>query len=488
MNKYYIPKFNKEEIHFVTSKLNPLKNKACNNDILWNNGTGPFSGNFYGNSLKRSHLSECIFKEAIFDHTSFAGSIFSDVSFLNSCSFQSTYFERSVLKNVKFEENLKFENTSFLDCQMDGVSFESTEIRGSFFNNSFLEKCSFKDCLIRSTMFDNVTFSNCKVENCNMRNLNIEFSCFVNSDLTGTTISYFQFPYIIGIFSGNNNIDRVSLGIHGDVSLSLDEYTEQIDDAIIYFTSINEYFPLANLYYKKGQDEIAHNCLLEGIDKALLSYDFSMIANYCRLGQLYNLLSINDIKKVLDKVDQKLEHSNDNEFYDTLMLQAYKLRATLSQDRSKTKLEVTINTSINEHDFSCVTNFCEDIDSLISMIMPNRIHTSYQISHNSPFEIVLQCIGLTADILGISGFIYGYIEKRAHSNIISDEIKSYINYSNETFINSINNQFDDFEAILSKTKKSEQKAIVKSFKGRIIESISSQISKDFELIVSQRDQ
>ena len=33
MNKYYIPKFDEEEIHFVTSKLNPLKNTIIKDGI-----------------------------------------------------------------------------------------------------------------------------------------------------------------------------------------------------------------------------------------------------------------------------------------------------------------------------------------------------------------------------------------------------------------------------------------------------------------------
>lgn len=170
------------------------------------------------------------------------------------------------------------------------------------------------------------------------------------------------------------------------------------------------------------------------------------------------------------------------------MKQSYNLKGTILQNKSKGKLEITINTSLNENNFDEVSKLCEDIDSIILIAAPSKITTSYQLSHNSPFEICLTCIGLTADLITVSGFIYSYISKRLKSNkTISPEIKDYIEKSNKSYIESLNNQFDYFTSLIENTEKSEQTKIIKDFRGKIISSASEQINKDYSLIISQNN-
>lgn len=121
--------------------------------------------------------------------------------------------------------------------------------------------------------------------------------------------------------------------------------------------------------------------------------------------------------------------------------------------------------------------------------MPNKITTSYQISHNSPFEICLTCIGLTSDLIGISGFIYSLISKRLKRNRkLPNRIEEYIKNSNQMYINSLNTQFDMFKTLLEKTNKSKQSEIIDDFRGKIITTATEQIEKDFALIISELNQ
>ena len=109
----YIPAFSESEIYAVNQKLNPQKNRACNNNILFSAGESSYSGNFYGHSLKRSNLKNCSFDGSTFDHTSFCGSIFENVTFKSNCKFESVYLEQSIMDNVKFGENIHIENCNF---------------------------------------------------------------------------------------------------------------------------------------------------------------------------------------------------------------------------------------------------------------------------------------------------------------------------------------------------------------------------------------
>lgn len=485
----YIPAFSESEIYAVNQKLNPQKNRACNNNILFSAGESSYSGNFYGHSLKRSNLKNCSFDGSTFDHTSFCGSIFENVTFKSNCKFESVYLEQSIMDNVKFGANIHIENCNFSSSQLKNIQFSSLEIRGAYFDNSFLYNCSFKNCKIRASMFDGAFLTNCLFADCNMRNLNIEFATFDKCDLTGTTISYFQFPYIIGIFSKTNKIENAFVGINKNQTIPISEYLDNIDDALVYFSGLNEYFPLANLYYAKGDNDISRSCILCGIQKSLLDNDIRMVENYCKLGQVYDLLSVNDIKDILKEVDKEIEKKRNHPMYGILLSKSYHLKASISQNNSKAKLEIIVNTNINGNRYDIVGEFCDDIDSIISSMIPNKISTTYQLSHNSPFEICLTCIGMTADLVAIAGPIYQFISHKMKKDVkISADLQEYIKQSNKMYLDSLDNQFDLFEESLKGKKKSEYSEIIKDFRGKIITTATDQINKDLALLVSQYSQ
>lgn len=484
--RHFIPHFSDNEISRVTNKLKPTNNRACNNNVLWNNGEGPFSGDFYGHSLKRSHLEKCIFTDTQIDHTSFTGSSFKDVTFLSNCKIESGYFEQSTFSNVVFSSGLNITNSNFSNSYLFHCSFLDSQIRGTYFSNSYINHTYFENCIIRATMFDGSRITNTTFKNCNMRNLNIEFASVDNCDFSGSTISYFQIPYIIGLFNSTNNISTLNAGIHGDYIMGLDEYMQQIQDSIIYFTSLDEYFPLVSLYYQKGNNENAYNCLIHGIDVAIQRKDIRMIENFCALGQAYNLLSISELKDVLERVDSTIETLRDDKEYGMLLTRSYHLKSSINQNRNQSKLEITINTNVPEKKMDIISEFCSEIDLIINMFMPNKIKTSFEISHNSPFEICVNCIGMTADLIAISGLLYGYILKRYRGKKNpNNDIKAYIENSNKIFISTLNNQIDDLKMLLVHTKKAEHTEIVEKFRGKLIENVSSYINKDFALIVSQ---
>ncbi|MDD3303277.1 MAG: pentapeptide repeat-containing protein [Candidatus Gracilibacteria bacterium] len=483
MGKKYIPDFTDSQKEKVIKKLNPISSRACNNNLFWSPNQESYSGNYYGYSLKRSKLNHCNFKEAIFDHTSFAGSILNDLTFSNDCKFESVYLENCVLTNVLFSPNIN--NCSFFHSYIKDCSFNSKELRGNHFDGCYIDNCLFENCKIRATIFDGSYILNSNFKNCNMNNLNIEFASIQNCTFDGSSVSYFQLPYIIGVFDNITPESDFSVSLN-QKQISIFEYFKNIDESIIYFTSLQEFFPLANLYYVIGKKDIAYNCLEAGINHALRNNNIRMVENYCKLGQFYNLIQISDIQRFLKNVDKRVESQRQSSMYHVLLIQAYRLKASLAENTSKSKLEITVNTNITEANFQQVGVFCQELDNIILTVMSKKVTTSYQLSHNSPFEICITCVGITADLVTVSGFIYSYISRRMTKKpILSQEVQDYIENSNKMFIQSLHNQFDSFESLMDKTQKSQQKPIIEDFRGKIISATVDQITKDFSLIVSQ---
>lgn len=483
----FIPKFSESEFTNVLNKLTPSKSRAANNNILLSSNNTTYSGDYYGYSLKRTNLSNCIFRNAIFDHTSFAGSIINQIKFESDCKFESVFFEQSILSSVSFESSLKIDGCNFSHSFIKDSSFNSCQIRSTYFNNCHLINCAFSNCIIRSTMFDSAYLVGCDFINCNMRNLNIEFATLEKCSLSGTTFSYFQLPYIIGIFK--DLPQDIYVGKNDENPIPIKQYLSEIDDSIVYFTYLEEYFPLVNLYYAKEEIEIAKACLDVGIEKALLSNDIRMVENYCKLGQYYELLAIKDIQCILKKVDESIEKERNTPFFSILLSKSFQLKASIDNNYSKSKLEIIINTNLTKDKFNDVSQLCEEIDTIIIGLMPNRISTTYQLRHNSPFEICLTCIGLTSDLIGISGFIYALLRKRlSKKSKLPSQIEDYISKKNKNYIESLNVQFDLFEKVMTTINKTKQAEIIDDFRSKIITSVTNQLNDDFALIIAESNQ
>lgn len=488
MEKYYIPKFSEQEIKNVKENLSPNTSKACNNNIMWAPSQKSYSGNYYGHSLKRSNLKDCTFDGAVFDHTSFAGSVLENIVFKNNCKVDSMYMEKSTLIDVSFEKGMYINASNFSYSHLSKLKFSNCELRSTYFNNCYMENCVFDKCLIRSTMFGDSILNNCSFLGCNMRNLNIEFCTMSNCVLDDTCFSYFQLPYIIGVFKDLKKLNKIYVGRNNNNPIPFSEYYRDIKESIIYFTSLEEYFPMSNLYYAINEMEIAYSCIMTGIEKAINRNDIFSVKQFCKLGQFYDILKISDIQLILKKIDNFLEKNKHKSIYPILLKQSYEMKSEIYQNKAKDKLEIVINTSLTENNFDKVNEICDDIDTIICTFMPTQITTTYQISHNSPFEICVNCVGLAADLLAISGLIYSYISKRlSKKSKINPVTKKYIQQNNEAYLKSLNNQFDYFSQILEKTSKQKQSKVIEEFRGKIISSATEQLNKDYSLIISKKD-
>ena len=484
MQEGFIPGFSYSEKNEVLKRLDPSNNRACNNNILWSSGDGVYSGNYKGHSLKRSYLDSARFVGATFDHTSFAGSILSNIQFDRDCKFDSVYAEKSMLANIIFASDLNIINCNFSDCRINNLRFQDALLRSTYFNDSILEDCTFENCTIRSTMFDNTLLSNCRFSNCDMRNLNIEFCRVFNTEFTNSVFPYFQLPYIIGIFDNNEMPMDIYVARTNDEKISANHYLDQIQDSIIFFTSQHEYFPMANLYYLKGEEGIALSCIISGIKSAIIKSDIRMVERFCTLGQRYQLLTISDLKEILNQVDEKVKESEESVFYGALLRQFHQLKATIFEDDTKSKLEFTVSTTYTQDEFGNAGQFCMEMDALVQGIS-NDVTTSYKLSHNSPIEIILTCLGTTADLISVGQAINNYISSKMKKSSMIEQVNEFLRESMD-YKEKLSKNFDEFEDNLKQSNKSERKYVVKKFRSELIENFNERIDSAVSLMFSMQ--
>lgn len=483
MKKTTIPNFSYEEYLSVLNKLNPQKSKACNNNLLWSNSyLYPFSGEYKGFSFKRSNLKKITFERTLFDHCNFTGSLFDNVLFDSDTTMNSVNFLRSKFNKCEFKSNSIQHALNFSSCIIENCIFNGYTIRGSYFNNSKIYNTKFVNQKLISTSFDNCYFKDVTFEMCNIKNLNLEFATFDNVNLINTQISFYQLPYIIGIFLEVKNLKNLVLGCGKGKTITFEEYCDNIQDSIIYFTYLNQYLPLANLYYLKKDYENAKNSILIGVDYALIKQDFTNIKYLIRMAAMYNLLTYSEIQNILKSLDQHLTSLSDDENYKYYLMQSYEIQSDLNNILNKAVLDIKIETTLNNTQFDSASEVCQEIDELLMNLNLNIEH-SFRLSHNSPITIVLSVIGLSADLITISALVYKVISKKFNKmkNINEKKQIKLAEKLNDSFLDEIGYDVDMLKLILSKSPKAEHEEIITNFRSKLLTKLGDKIDTDILL-------
>jgi len=488
MNKRRIPTFTIKEEDEVMQKLQPLNSKACNNNLLWGNAPNQsYSGDYHGYSFKRSNLFGTQFVNSKFDHCNFTGSILHNVRFDSDCTFSSVNFLRSILTNCSFSSQEQLHALNFSSCTLDNVDFRNIILRGSYFNSAKIVNCSFDNTKIMSTSFDNCTIKNSSFNNCNMRNLNLEFSTFIDVKLDGTQLSFYQLPYIIGIFKNPDNLKTVLVGCGKKKTITFAEYISNIHESIVFFTSKKQYLPLANLYYLINKKDIAKNCILIGIDNALLNNDYTLIKYLIKLALILELLNYSEINEIMTNIDKQLSNIKEDKNYSYYLMQSFEIQNDIQNMFNKSILNLKIETKFTNDQFNEASKLCQELDNIL-IATNTDINYSFNLSHNSPIAIVLTVIGAVSDLIGISSFIYKYIEKKLNKNKkVDNKVKKLLDRNNKLFLSGVNDRISDLKRILDKTDKDKQGEVIDDFRIKLLASIGEMIDINLSLVTTEKN-
>jgi len=485
MNKK-IPTFTNEEEKRILKKLNPKSGRACNDNFMWGTGNNQeYSGNYYGFSFKRSKLNNVKFRESTFDHCNFTGSILERVIFDNNCKFSSVNFLRSIFKSCTFNSEETMHGINFSSSTLDQVDFSNVQLRGSYFNNAKILNSTFLNCCIRSTSFDNCIFKECLFQNCNMKNLNLEFSTFLNVKLINSQISYYQLPYIIGIFKNLENLVSLNIGYGDNKTMSFEEYKTNIRDSIIYFSSKQQFFPLINLYFLDNKSEIARKCIFIGVEDALLKNDYVLIKYIIKLSLILELLNWSEVNEILTQIDNHLSKNKEDINYPYYLLQSFEIQQEIQNILGKSVLNLKIDTILSNSEYTKASELCQEIDDIIIQSKVDVKH-SFNLSHNSPLAIVLTVIGCVADLMTITSFVSRLLEKKLKKNkCLPIEIRDSLDKHNKLFLNSIDDKVKNLKTILDKSAKKEHSQIIENFRIKLLADIDENIDINLSLISTQ---
>lgn len=390
--------FEPAQIQHAISSLEKYIPLMQNNNRLFEAGINmTLTGKYDDYSLKRSSLIDSEVKKATFVNTAFTGSYFSDVSYLN------TNFDESNMQYCQYIHN-KLEYINIHSSNLSYSSFFNTtfihvNFKGSTVSEILFEQCVFENCTFKSSMLENSVFIQCTFYNVVFINTNIEYIEFKNCKFKNVCLPMAQVPYVFGLFQSMENLDNDIKLIADDKLISLDEYKTLKDAFIIYYTSISEYFPLANIYLANGEINIAYDSIVFGMQHAILQRNFRMLKFFCKQAKQKSIFSYNKLKGLYVLIEKYAAEQKFNLYEQrNFIYNIGEIRSILLENIDNfPTARISLQTNIDSSESEKIMQTIEYIDSAISESCTQKIsHIEYH--HNSDANFVIH---LSANYLEI---------------------------------------------------------------------------------------
>lgn len=383
-----IQQFSDIQVQNAVHTLEKYISLMQNNNRLFENGINlKINGCFEDVSLKRSTLIDSEIQDVNFGNAALTGSYFSNTGLSNSTFSESNVQYCQFIKNTWKNINVKSTNLSYSNFY--GVTFKNVNFKGSTVAEILFERCNFENCLFSSSMMENTVFLCCTFQDVTFSNSNIEYMELKNCNLSNVSFPMSQFPYIYGIFNAlPDNKKDITLSADNQI-ITMEEYLGLKESFIVYYTSIEEYFPLANIYLAENKINLAFNSIVMGIRKSIAQRNFRMLKFFCKQAKQGNIFSYDVLKRLYASIEQYVSEQKFN-IYErrSFIYNIGEIRSSLldSFDEFPTA-RIVMQTNIDSKESEKMMQFIEHIDSSINDLCTKKI-SHIEIRHNSECNFI----------------------------------------------------------------------------------------------------
>jgi uncharacterized protein YjbI with pentapeptide repeats len=394
-----LPFYSRDELSIALGELEKHGQvNACNNNKVFEIAIGAtYSGDYTRKSLKRSNLTQCKFIEADFTRVAATGSKFLKSDFIdcniNGANFQYCDFSGSSIRT----ENKKIilEGSNFSESIFSDSKLHDLAIVACSFSQVLFYKSIIKNCNIKSTTFENSTFINCTFENIELRNLNLEYAEFKNVKMKNVVLPFSQMPYTFGglkyLFETNDNV-FLSSKKNQEEKITIDEYKKSLIYLEKYYLSINEFFPLTNIYLAQKKLDYAYQSIISGLVYSVQNKDFRMLKFFCRLASISDCFSSKQLLELYNKIHEIIpaEHLYISELHN-YEIHIGEIRTLLLNNKvNKLSAQINIKTNIENQNSIDLGYLIKVLNETIRLSNDNLKWDMIEIRHNSPYELFLQ--------------------------------------------------------------------------------------------------
>jgi len=382
----FIQQYTQPQLQSALSRLEPYMALTQNNNRRFQSGIGlQISEKFDDVSLKRTSLFDSTVTNSSFLNSALTNSYFSETKF-SDCIFDESNLQYCHFIHATFH-GVEIRSTNLSYSSFFSTDFKSVFFKGSTVSELLFDACCFEDCVFTASMLENAVFTHCILKNVRFVNTNIEFMEFKQCELQAITMPFQQIPYVYGVYAHLS--DGGVRAEVGDTCLKAEEYLSLQEDLITYYNSINEYFPMTNLFLARRKLDCAYQCISLGLQSSIVSKDFRMLKFFCKLavqGALFPHQKLRELYTVINACvrKQKLNVYEQRDFiYNSAEIRSLLLDSIYDCPTARIELQTNIDSTEPEK----VIQFIEYVDHTIQGSCSRQIsHIEYR--HNSDSNFI----------------------------------------------------------------------------------------------------
>lgn len=383
-----IQQFNDTQIAEAITTLEKYIPLMQNDNRIFEKGTDLIlSGDFNDVSLKRSTLIDSKIQKVNFGNSALTSSYFCNTNFYES------NFNESNMQYCQFIQNI-WENIIILSTNLSysnyyNVTFKNVIFKGSTVAEILFENCYFENCKFTSSMMENTIFLCCTFQDVIFSGSNIEYMDLKKCKLKSVCFPMSQFSYVYGIWHALEDIENEILLSADNRNISIKEFLKLKEPFIIYYTSVQEYFPLANIYLAENKKSLVFDCIVMGIRQSIIRRNFRMLKFFCKQAKQGNIFSYDTLKKLYVSIEKYISEQ-EFDIYEqrSFIYNIGEIRSILldSFDEFPTA-RIIMQTNIDSKETEKMMQFIEYIDLAINDLCTQKI-SHIEIRHNSDCNFI----------------------------------------------------------------------------------------------------
>lgn len=342
-------------------------------------------------------LRNAILYESVFEECVWGDSDWTDLSG-NGCSFSLCDFYSNDIHNTALQHSL-FDSAVFHNCDMRSSNFAYSLFTWSVINNCTIDGCSFtgavfnhvtlNNCQIAHSNFELCRFQNSTFKNIDFRNLALKYTFFHDNHMENVALPFMQMPYTFGglkyVFTTKDSI-RIASMCKNKPSISVKEYRKILPKLIVFFSSHNDFFPLANCYLAVGQRDFAEQANEIGITNSATLHNFRKLYFFCVQASQELELTREKRSSLYKKIYQLITSNkfSRSEYYEFRHYFPLIKQLMFDNPNNRPTLALSLHTNIAADDFRNLGLLMRTLDEVAEKCGAKLDSKHIEIRHNSP--------------------------------------------------------------------------------------------------------
>lgn len=399
-----------------------------------------------------SRFHHCFFYDCLFDNCD-----------LRYCDIFSSSFLKKQEKSIVNSCNFSFGN--FIDSCFDNTNFEGCSFRQMQFENS-----SFKSCLMLHCSIEQSNIKNCLFENLDLRKVGVRYCTFEDTTFNNVIFHILDLPKNYGLIQQlQNSTSSVLVAYENNKTMSLEEAIEYLHKLIPYYLEKQYFYETINIFALYGEYEKIINTLPIAFQNVITNCDFAALLDLCSLIVKMKICTENQLREFYTLIKQFIIPNNFPYYlrksYNTYIENIKHI--LVDNPYENPEANILIKTNINSIGDCDMGKLLLSIESNIEKNVPN-VSTSIQLTHHSPYDILIILYGALPDILTICQiFYYSMGGTKSFSELRGSRKEKVNKNAEQTSDNSQETQENTIKRIEFSFGKSFQFKYEKEFKKRV---------------------